>query len=123
MSLNALMRWLRPHEMVFFDLLEESAGNAYQAAQLFDREVRANDPERWPGLLSPGVEGADRADARAALGRHRGAVRARRQVHVVTRHSLAAPISRQGGAGVRAGRPASRDGASPTGRDSANMRE
>ena len=36
--------------MVFFDLLEESAGNAYQAAQLFDREVRANNPERWPGL-------------------------------------------------------------------------
>ena len=50
MSLNALMRWLKPREGVFFDLLEESAGNAYQAAQLFDREVRANNPERWPGL-------------------------------------------------------------------------
>ena len=38
MSLNALMRWLKPREMVFFDLLESAAANAYQASQLFDLE-------------------------------------------------------------------------------------
>ena len=50
MSLNALMRWLKPREMVFFDLLESAAGNAYQAAQLFDREIRSGDPARFAEL-------------------------------------------------------------------------
>ncbi len=50
MSMNALMRWLKPREMVFFDLLESAAGNAYQAAQLFDREIRTGDPTRFAEL-------------------------------------------------------------------------
>lgn len=50
MSLNALMRWLKPREMVFFDLLESATGNVYQAAQLFDREIRSGDPVRFAEL-------------------------------------------------------------------------
>jgi uncharacterized protein len=50
MSLNALMSWLKPREMVFFDLLETATANAYQAAQLFDREIRSNDPSRFAEL-------------------------------------------------------------------------
>lgn len=50
MSLNAVMRWLKPKEMVFFDLLESAAGNAYQSAQLFDREIRSGDPARFAEL-------------------------------------------------------------------------
>lgn len=50
MSLNAVMRWLRPREMVFFDLLESAAGNVYQASQLFDREIRTGDPVRFAEL-------------------------------------------------------------------------
>ncbi|MBP1771835.1 MAG: phosphate transport regulator [Holophagaceae bacterium] len=50
MSLNALMRWLKPREMVFFDLLESAAGNAYQASQLFDLEIRTGDPVRFAEL-------------------------------------------------------------------------
>ena len=50
MSLNALMRWLKPREMVFYDLLESAASNVYQASQLFDREIRSGDPERFAEL-------------------------------------------------------------------------
>ena len=50
MSMNTLMRWLKPREMVFFELLESAAGNAYQAAQLFDREIRSGDPTRFAEL-------------------------------------------------------------------------
>jgi uncharacterized protein Yka (UPF0111/DUF47 family) len=50
MFVNTLMRWLRPREMVFFDLLESAAGNAYQASQLFDREIRSGDPSRFAEL-------------------------------------------------------------------------
>ena len=50
MSLNALMRWLKPREMVFFDLLESAAANAYQASQLFDLEIRTGDPVRFAEL-------------------------------------------------------------------------
>ena len=50
MSLNALMRWLKPREMVFFDLLESAASNAYQASQLFDLEIRTGDPVRFAEL-------------------------------------------------------------------------
>jgi len=50
MSLNALMRWLKPREMVFFDLLEASAANILEAAQLFDRELRSGDPGRYAEL-------------------------------------------------------------------------
>jgi predicted phosphate transport protein (TIGR00153 family) len=44
------MRWLKPREMVFFDLLESAASNAYQASQLFDREIRTGDPARFAEL-------------------------------------------------------------------------
>jgi predicted phosphate transport protein (TIGR00153 family) len=44
------MRWLKPREMVFFDLLESAAGNAYQASQLFDLEIRTGDPVRFAEL-------------------------------------------------------------------------
>jgi hypothetical protein len=50
MSLNTMMRWLKPQEMVFFDLLEAATANAFQAAQVFDREIRSNDPERFAEL-------------------------------------------------------------------------
>lgn len=50
MSLNAILRWLKPHEMVFFDLLEAAANNVNAATKLFDREIRVNDPSRWPEL-------------------------------------------------------------------------
>jgi hypothetical protein len=50
MSLNAILRWLKPHEMIFFDLLEGSAENIYQATLHFDREIRTNDPTRWAEL-------------------------------------------------------------------------
>ena len=50
MSLNAILRWLKPHEMVFFDLLEGSAENIYQATLHFDREIRMADTTRWPEL-------------------------------------------------------------------------
>lgn len=50
MSLNALIRWLKPREMVFFDLLESSAANVMAAAQLFDQELRTGDPARWAEL-------------------------------------------------------------------------
>jgi uncharacterized protein Yka (UPF0111/DUF47 family) len=50
MSVNSLLRWLKPRETVFFDLLEAAADNAFQATVLFDREVRTDDPERWAEL-------------------------------------------------------------------------
>lgn len=44
------MRWLKPREMVFFELLESAIANAFQAAQLFDREIRTGDPARFAEL-------------------------------------------------------------------------
>lgn len=50
MSLNSLMRWLKPREMVFFDLMEGAAANILEAAQLFDRELRSGDATRFAEL-------------------------------------------------------------------------
>ena len=50
MSMNTLMRWLKPREMVFFDLLEAATANAFLAAQVFDREIRSGDPTRFAEL-------------------------------------------------------------------------
>jgi len=50
MSMNAVMRWLKPRETVFFDLLEAATANVFQAAQLFDREIRTGDPARFAEL-------------------------------------------------------------------------
>jgi hypothetical protein len=38
MSLNSLIAWLKPREMVFFDLLESSVGNLLKASRLFEQE-------------------------------------------------------------------------------------
>ena len=50
MSLNAIISWLKPREMVFFDLLEAAVDNVYQASQVFDREIRSNDGARFADL-------------------------------------------------------------------------
>lgn len=50
MSLNAVMRWLKPREMVFFDLLDESAANVLATAQFFDQGLRAGDSTTWADL-------------------------------------------------------------------------
>jgi uncharacterized protein Yka (UPF0111/DUF47 family) len=50
MSLNAVMRWLKPREMVFFDLLDEAAGNVLASAQLFDQGLRSGDSSTWADL-------------------------------------------------------------------------
>lgn len=47
MSLNSLIRWLKPRELVFFDLLGASAANVLEAAKLFDREVRNEGTTDW----------------------------------------------------------------------------
>jgi len=38
MSLNSLIAWLKPREMVFFDLLESSVGTLLKASKLFEQE-------------------------------------------------------------------------------------
>lgn len=50
MSLNSLMRWIKPHEQIFFDLLEASISNVLEAARHFDREIRTEDPSHWADL-------------------------------------------------------------------------
>jgi hypothetical protein len=50
MSMNALIRWLKPREMVFFDLLEASAENLKETAHLFDRGFRTGNLESWVQL-------------------------------------------------------------------------
>jgi hypothetical protein len=47
MSLNALVRWLKPREMVFFDLLEASATNVLEAAKYFETGLRVKDRDQW----------------------------------------------------------------------------
>jgi uncharacterized protein len=50
MSLNSLMRWIKPHEQIFFDLLEASAANVGEAAHHFDKEIRTEDPANYAEL-------------------------------------------------------------------------
>jgi len=50
MSLNAVIRWLKPREMVFFDLLDEAAANVLASAQLFDQGLRSGDSSTWADL-------------------------------------------------------------------------
>ena len=48
MSLNSLIAWLKPREMVFFDLLERSVGNLLEASKLFEREFTSRErPGEW----------------------------------------------------------------------------
>ncbi len=57
-----MLRWLKPRETVFFDLLEAAAQNAYEAAVLFERELRSDDPERWAELRRQMKEHERRGD-------------------------------------------------------------
>jgi hypothetical protein len=50
MSLNSLMRWIKPNEQIFFDLLDAAAANVLESARLFDRELRTKDPAHWAEL-------------------------------------------------------------------------
>lgn len=50
MSLNALIRWLKPRELVFFDLLEASAQNLQEAAAYFDEGFAKGEPSHWPAF-------------------------------------------------------------------------
>jgi len=51
MSLNSLIAWLKPREMVFFDLLEHSAENLRTTAKLFEQEfVPRERPEQWADM-------------------------------------------------------------------------
>ena len=48
MSLNSIIAWLKPREMVFFDLLEASVSNLLEASRLFEREfVSRKTPGDW----------------------------------------------------------------------------
>lgn len=50
MSLNSLIRWLKPREMVFFDLLDASTANLLEATKLLEDEFTRNDSGRWNDL-------------------------------------------------------------------------
>ncbi len=51
MSLNSLIAWLKPREMVFFDLLEGSAGNLLLTARLFEKEFWSREtPGEWTDM-------------------------------------------------------------------------
>ncbi|BDU72999.1 DUF47 domain-containing protein [Mesoterricola silvestris] len=51
MSLNSIISWLKPHEMVFFDLLESSASNLVDAAKHFEAEFKSRQtPGEWAGM-------------------------------------------------------------------------
>jgi PiT family inorganic phosphate transporter len=44
MSINSLIRWLKPREMVFFDLLEASTSNLMDASKCFTSAIVSGDP-------------------------------------------------------------------------------
>jgi predicted phosphate transport protein (TIGR00153 family) len=51
MSLNSLISWLKPRELVFFDLLEASAANLLKSAELFEKEFVAEAlPAHWESM-------------------------------------------------------------------------
>ena len=51
MSLNSLISWLKPHEMIFFDLLEASAGNLLDSAKHFEAEFKSRQsPSEWAAM-------------------------------------------------------------------------
>ncbi len=51
MSLNSLIAWLKPREMIFFDLLERSVGNLLETAKLFEQEfVSREQPGQWSDM-------------------------------------------------------------------------
>jgi hypothetical protein len=48
--LNQLLRWIKPREQAFFEILEASAANVREAAHCFDQELRTNDTSHWVEL-------------------------------------------------------------------------
>jgi hypothetical protein len=51
MSLNSLIAWLKPREMIFFDLLESSVANLLKTARLFEEEfVSREQTGQWGDL-------------------------------------------------------------------------
>ena len=51
MSLNSLISWLKPREIIFFDLLEASVKNLLDASRLFEREfVSKSHASQWGDL-------------------------------------------------------------------------
>lgn len=50
MSLSSIISWFKPRELIFFDLLEKSAGNLCDAIGFFYKELETNDPARWDDL-------------------------------------------------------------------------
>lgn len=48
MSLNSMISWLKPRELVFFDLLEASVANLLETAKQFDREFKTvESSDQW----------------------------------------------------------------------------
>nr|WP_320132999.1 DUF47 family protein [uncultured Holophaga sp.] len=47
MSFNAILKWIKPREVVFFDLLEQSASNVLESARAFDRGLRSVPVGDW----------------------------------------------------------------------------
>lgn len=48
MSLNSLISWLKPREMIFFDKLEASVANLLESSRLFEREFKSREnPSQW----------------------------------------------------------------------------
>ena len=43
MSLNSMISWLKPRELVFFDLLEASVANLLEASKLFEQEFKSRE--------------------------------------------------------------------------------
>jgi hypothetical protein len=51
MSLNSLISWLKPREMIFFDMLEASVENLLEASKLFEREfISKSHSSQWSDL-------------------------------------------------------------------------
>jgi predicted phosphate transport protein (TIGR00153 family) len=50
MSLSSIIRWFKPREMIFFDLLEMAVDNLCEAIKHFHNELETNDPARWGEL-------------------------------------------------------------------------
>ena len=51
MSLNSLINWLKPREMIFFDMLEASVENLLEASKLFEREfISRSHADQWIDL-------------------------------------------------------------------------
>ena len=51
MSLNSIIGWLKPRELIFFDMLEASVGNLLEASRLFEKEFLSREhSSQWSDL-------------------------------------------------------------------------